>query len=112
MARDFVVTAKLGTPIIKDSAVIDTVYTYQIDYSPWAEDNNSINSVTWTVDAGSASISGETLSSDVASAQVTFSNEGRNLIKIKADTGTEVHIMYWNVSVEDPKTVIGFGDYT
>lgn len=43
----------------------------------------SVSSVTWTVDTGNASVSGETLASDVATALVTTNNTGKSLIKAK-----------------------------
>lgn len=99
---DYVITANNNQGIHKDRAYKDSVVTYQFDFSPWAEDNNSVSTVTWTSKSGQASISGEALASNVATAQVTFSEAGGNLIQVKADTGTEIYTAHLDILVKDP----------
>lgn len=97
------ITAFENQKTFKDAVNIDSAKKYQIDYSPWAEENNNVTTVTWTVQSGNASVSAEALSSNVASALITFSSAGRNLIQVKADTGTEIFVTYLNIYVRDPE---------
>ena len=89
---------------VKDTVNIDSAKTYEIDFSPWAEEFNNVTTVTWTVKNGQAAVSGETLSSNVATALITFNTEGRNLIQIKGDSGTEISVVYLDILVKDPET--------
>jgi hypothetical protein len=85
-----------------DVVSIDDKKTYQIDFSPWAEDNHSVSSINWSVESGEASISGQSLTSNVASALITFASSERNLIKIKATTSSEVYVVWLEIKVKDP----------
>lgn len=75
--------------------------TIRFDYSGWADDNGTVTSVTWTLDSGDAAISSESLSSNVASALITTSSEGRSLIKIAATDGTNIDIQWLDISSKD-----------
>ena len=86
----------------KDSVNIDSAKTYNIDYSAWSEENNNISTMTWTVKSGNAAVSNKTLSSNVATALITFSQVGKSLIQIKADSGTEIFTTYLELLVKDP----------
>lgn len=77
--------------------------TYSFDYSAWAADNNDISSMTWTIKAGQATISDETLTSNVAQANISFPEEGRSLIQVTADTGTQVYVSYIDIASKDPE---------
>lgn len=77
--------------------------TVKFDYSPWAEDNGTVTGVTVTVEAGDASITNETLASDVKSMLVTTSNEGWSLIKLVATDGTNKDVQYLEVVSKDPE---------
>lgn len=103
MARTYVITAQ-HNPLdgFKDTLTKGDKRKYSFDFSPWAEDNNTISAVTWTVESGSATISAEALSSNVATALITVADTGRSIIKIAADTGTEQYIVWLNVFVRDP----------
>jgi len=103
MAKNYVITARYNPQKFKDSQYKDGVETYSFDLSPWAEDNNTVTTATWTVKAGQATVSGQALASNVASAQVTFGSEGGNLIQIKCATGTETYVIWLDVLAKDPE---------
>lgn len=78
-----------------------------INLGSWEEDNDSVTSVSWVVDSGSASISNESLESSVASAVITGSSDGRSLIKVTFTTsGNSVLVHYIKVYVRDPEVVV------
>lgn len=104
MAKDFVITAEHNPEVFRTVEMKDGADTYSLDFAPWAEDNNTVTGATWTVEAGQASISGEALASNVASALISFPQEGRSLIKIDAETGTESYVVFIRVMAKDPKT--------
>lgn len=110
MATDFVVTATRNQQIFKDVGFKDGAIKYSFDFGPWADDNGSITSVTWTVKAGSATISGDALAGNVATALVTFGDTGATLIQIKAVTASSgTYIAYLDVLAKDPQS--GTSDY-
>lgn len=81
--------------------------TVNINLGPWEEDNDSVSSVTWSLEQGSASISNENLSSSVASAVITGNSDGKSLIKVTFTTsGNSVLIHYLSVYVRDPQVVV------
>lgn len=107
-ANKVIVRAFRNPKTTKDTVNIDSAKTYEIDFSPWAEEFNTVTAVTWTVKSGQAAISNETFASNVATALITFTSEGRNLIQIKGTTGTEIAVIYLDILVKDPET---FDDY-
>ena len=102
MSKDYYVRAVDNPNIMQDQFNINAKRTYNFDFSPWSEDNNNITSATWTVKTGQASITGQSLSSNVATAQIEGTEEGRSIIEILADTGTEKYSAYLNLYVRDP----------
>lgn len=114
MSKDYVITANNNQEIFRDKVFKGDARTYQFDLSPWAEANNTITGVTWTVEVGQAAISGETLNSNVASALITFSESGGNLIKAVCATGTETYVIWLDVLAKDlklPDDDYGIRDY-
>ena len=106
MATEFTITAEKNPEILRDVAMKDGKKTYSFDFKPWAEDNHDVTTVTWTVKVGQATISGQALTSNVATALVTFSQAGGNLIQIKAATASnEVYVAYLDVLAKDPAVV-------
>ena len=101
-AKTIVIKALDNSSRTRDSINIGSARSYNIDFSPWAENNNTVTSVTWTVKNGSASISGESLTSNVANALITFSQAEKNLIEIKGITTSETFVTYLEVLVKDP----------
>lgn len=58
--------------------------TLTLDMNPEAGRlGTSVSSVAWAVDTGKASVSGEALSSNVATALVTTNDSGLSLVKVK-----------------------------
>lgn len=109
MTTRFYVPAKEAKTLHKDNVSKGDAETYEIDFTAWQEDNTTISSVTWTVESGSVSISGQTLTSGVASALLTFSHEGKQLVTVLADTGTEKKKIWLEIYATD-RTIYD-GDY-
>jgi hypothetical protein len=110
MPNEFVITAENNPQIFRDVQFKDGAITYSFDFSPWAEENGTITTVTWTLKAGDAAISGQALSSNVATALVTFSNAGGNLMQVKATNGTETYVAYLDALAKDPAASVN-NDY-
>jgi hypothetical protein len=102
MAKEYVIRARDNINSHKDQFNIRGKRTYSFDFTPWAEDNNTVTSVTWTSKHGQASITGQALASNVATAQIEATEDGRNLIEVLADTGTEKFSAYLDIFVRDP----------
>ena len=81
------------------------------DFSPWAEDNAALTSVTWTVESGQASIDGQALSSSVATARITTNETGTSLIKLSATDGTHTKTVHLKVLTKDPEYTTAASDY-
>lgn len=113
MSTKFKVTARSKKNKFTDTVSITDAVTYEIDFSAWQEDNSTVTSVTWAVESGQAGISGEALASGVASALITFSEQGRNLISILATTATEKKKIWIEVYSKDYEVEPNdYGDYT
>lgn len=89
MSTNFYVTSKGRPDLFRDNISKGDAVTYSIDFTPWQEANSNISSVTWTVESGNAAVSGQSLTSGVASALITFADSGRSLISILATTATQ-----------------------
>lgn len=111
MATEFVITAENNPQVFKDVGFKDGAITYSFDFSPWAEENHNVTSVTWTVKSGTAAVSGQALTSNVATALVTFSDAGRSLIQVKAATSAETYVAYLDLLSKDPSIPVGSSDY-
>lgn len=107
--QDFVVTTEKTTKIFSDCQFIDVAAEYTVDFSPWAEKYGTVTAVTWTVINGTVAISGQALANDVATALITFSSAGANLIQVKANNGTEITTVYLDLMCKDPQN--GSDDY-
>ncbi len=103
MAQEYTITANNNIQLFRDVSFKSAAKTYQFDFSPWAEANNTVTSVTWETKTGNAGITGQALSSNIATALITFSEPGGNLIKLTADTGTEIYVVYLDVFAKDPE---------
>ena len=75
--------------------------TVQIDFAPWESDNGSVTSVDWATKSGQAGITNESLSSSIASALITTSQEGRSLIKVTATAGNNIFVLWLDVKSKD-----------
>lgn len=106
MSTDFVVTARNNPNIFVDNVSKGDAVTYQFDFTPWQEDNSNITSVTWTVESGQAAVSGQALASGVASALLTFSEAGRNIISVLATTATQKKKVWLDVISRDQDLIV------
>ncbi len=90
----------------------DGAITLTLDMSPEAGRlSTSVSSVTWTVDTGKASVSGEALSSDVATALVTTNDSGLSLIKAKI-TFADGQIINQHIKIVSKDTHVSSTDYS
>jgi len=101
MTNSFVIRANGNPQKFTDVTFKGAAVTYSFDFAPWAEDNSTVTSVSWSVESGDASISGATLTGTMASALVTTPEAGRSVIKITATTGTEKYVAYLDVLAKD-----------
>ena len=101
MSRNYYVTASDNTSIFRDHINVGSKATYKFDFSAWADDNNDIVSVEWVIKAGSCEISNKYLSSNLASALISFSVGGGILIDISADTGVDKISVSLDIFVRD-----------
>lgn len=83
---------------------IDAKERYSIDLTKLeAETGDTISSVTWIVDSGAATVTGESLTSSVATADITTSQTGRQLIKASCVGSNGNYPIYISIKVNDPK---------
>lgn len=80
-----------------DQFNIGTNRAYSLDYSPWADSNGAITGVTWAVKSGTATITNQAFSSNIATAQISAHAEGMNYIEITASTGEEKNIFFLSI---------------
>lgn len=99
--KTYVVTAQAKPDHYYDNVSKGDVTAYTVDFTPWQEDNHTITSVTWTLEAGNGAISGAALVSGVASALFTTSDTGRSLISITANSATEKKRIWLEVLAKD-----------
>lgn len=80
---------------------------YTVDWSvKVGQLSTSVSTVTWTVESGSSTISGESLTSDVATALITTNSTGCALIKVKATLADgQIDVHFFKVQISDPNCV-------
>ncbi len=101
--QSHVVTANRNREIWQLLAFEDGAETVQFDFSPWADDNGNVSAVTWTVKSGEAAISNESLASNVASALITTTEQGKSLIQLKVTAGNNIYVTHLEVKAKDPR---------
>jgi hypothetical protein len=110
MATKYKITAEQNTERQTLRAKKDEAISFEIDFSPWAEDNDDVSTVTWTVRSGYAESSNTALSSNVASGLVTLSECGRSMIEVKATTASnQVKIVHIETLATDPSLQDDYG---
>lgn len=102
-ANKFTIKAFHTNKIFQDNVSIDQAKSYTIDLTAWAEENNNITTATWSNENGTASISNESLTSNIISALITFTNSETNLIKVVLNTGTQTLVLWIKILVDDPE---------
>lgn len=85
-----------------DRIYIGEVEKYEFDFSAWAEDNANLTSVAWSIEEGEGSIANEALTSNVASATISKSQEGKCLVSITGTAGTQTKKVYLSIKAYDP----------
>lgn len=85
-----------------DEVSISSAKTYQIDFSPWCEENSDIISVAWELKRGQALISNQALIGNIASALITFPQTGHNKIKITGTTSSQIYVGWLDILSKDP----------
>lgn len=101
MSTNFIVTSKDNPRKFYDVASKGDTIKYQFDFTPWQDDNDTITSVTWTLESGQATISNQVLTAGVATALVAFSQDGRSVISVTATTQTTVKKTYLCIRSRD-----------
>lgn len=109
MAKSFTVTANNNVEQYNAVQFEGGADTYSFDLTPWQEDNNTVTGVTWTLDSGQAAISGEDLTSGIASALITTAKDGTSVIKVTVATSTETKVLWLYVRAKTHR--IPFTDY-
>lgn len=104
--RAFYVPSLNPPDVYRDTQIKGNVETYQFDASSWAADNAAVSDSTWTLRSGNASIGTPSESSNVASCEITFSEVGRQLIKVELETaGNAKTVVHLDVMVKEPYTL-------
>lgn len=106
MSTKFTVPAKAKRNKFQDEVSKNDALTYEIDFTAWQEDNSTITAVTWTVEGGSVGVSGEALTDGVASALLTFTDEGKCLVSVKATTAVEVKQIWLEIKARDYELIM------
>lgn len=102
MTVSFVLATRTKVDSFKDSASIGDVVRYEIDCTPWQDDNSVITAAAWTNQgSGNADISGATLVAGVISALVGFTQSGIHRVKIVLTTATQTKTLWLEVKVKD-----------
>jgi len=79
---------------------------HTVDFNMWVDDNAAVTGVTWTVESGSASITSESLSSNVATIVLTTDQSSISMLKAVATDGTHSESVYIRVRAKDPQAEI------
>lgn len=110
MTTKFYITSEDNPQVLQDIGMKGAVVKYSFDFSQWAEQNDGVDTVTWTVEAGDVTVSGTAIASNVATGLVTMSNAGANLIKLLASTSDGMkRVVKLDLLVKDP--LQGTDDY-
>ena len=81
------------------------IKSLSVDCNSWADDNGAVTTATWSVEnSGQASISGQTLVDNVASALITTTEAGWSMLKLVVTDGTHTEAIYIKCRAKDPQT--------
>lgn len=107
MSVNFTLTSKTRVDSFNDILSIGDVVNYEIDCTPWVEDNEVITAVTWTNEAGSVGISNQANVAGVVSANITASQAGKAQVSILLQTASGIAKKIWlGLRVKD-RDVVG-----
>jgi hypothetical protein len=112
MTVSFVLATRTKVDAFIDNASIGDVVNYQIDCTPWQDDNSVITSVEWeNYGSSNAGIGTPTLVSGVTSCLITFNEAGWARIKIVLTTATQKKTIWLKTHVVDRTKENGGDDY-
>jgi len=77
-----------------------------VDFSPWADDGGTVTAVTAEVKSGDASISNESISSNVKSFLLTTAQAGSSMVKLTGTAGNNKPIVHIYVVSKDPNNQV------
>jgi len=107
MTQRIVVTAKMNADTLYAKLQKGDTELFEIDFKPWQSDNDNLVAVSWTVESGSATISGQSLTSGVASALVAAAEYGTTIISITATTATRTKKVRLQITARKPPHYMG-----
>lgn len=110
MSKKFFITTESRQQVRKLLTMKGDDQAVSFDFSSWSEDNADVTTATWTTESGSASIDGQGLFSNIASARITTAEAGSSQIKLSVTDGTHTKNVYLKVVAKDPGVVIA-SDY-
>lgn len=96
---DFFVTAINSHRIFRAKALEGDKEKVRVDFSPWAEDNEDVSSVEWTVKAGTANIQNESYANNIGEALISLDQTNGALIEVKAITANLIKTVYVDMMV-------------
>ena len=77
---------------------------HTFDFNSWADDNGTVTTATWTVESGQATITGKTLTSNVASGIITTTYADSGMIKLSVTDGTHTKVVFIRYVCKDPQS--------
>ena len=106
MSVDFTLTSKTRVDSFKDTLSLNDVIKYQIDCTPWVDDNEAITAATWTCISGSVGISNQTNVAGVVSANISATQAGSAQVAILLQTASGITKKIWlGLRVKDQDVV-------
>lgn len=106
MSVSFTLTSKTRVDTFKDTLSIGDAESYQIDCTPWQEDNAVITAVTWSCLTGNVSITNQALNAGVISATIGAVQAGTSQVAILLQTASGLAKKIWlNLRVKDQDVV-------
>jgi len=111
MPTNFVVTSKDNPRQQYDEVSKNDSVKYTIDFTPWQDDNDTVTSITWTLESGQASIGTPSTTAAVSSCVISFPQAGRSMISVLATTATLTKKYWMNIMAYDEKLSIYMDGY-
>jgi hypothetical protein len=103
MSVNFILPARTRIDEFRDTMSVGDTTKYVIDCTPWQDDNATINSVTWTLISGTATITGNTNTGGVVSANVNATQAGNAIIAVLLHATGGLHKKFWLfLNIKDP----------
>ena len=100
---NYTITDETRQPVKQLLTMKGDARTVTVNCAPWSDDNSAVTTATWSVESGQATISSESLASNVATAIITTATEGTSMLKLKITDGTNTKSIYIRSVCKDPK---------